>query len=106
MDDLQIEPKKFYRLKQGGRRWYIIDIRDPWEVEIASINDAHNIPLDDIYNHLDSLPRDRDIVVVCQHGVRSLKTARLLREHGFHAFSILGGVNAYTKEVDPLLPQY
>lgn len=106
MDDLQIDPKKFYRLKQSGRKWYIIDIRDPWEVEIAAIDDAHNIPLDEVYNNLGSLPRDRDIVVICQHGVRSLKTAQLLRENGLHAFSIEGGVNAYTKEIDPILPQY
>ncbi|MGQ9684862.1 MAG: rhodanese-like domain-containing protein [Thiobacillaceae bacterium] len=85
----------------------LLDVREPWEFERCHIDGALSVPMNGIPARLDELPRDREIVVICHHGVRSFHVARFLDHNGFtRIINLTGGVDAWAKEVDPTMPTY
>ncbi len=84
----------------------ILDVREPWEVALAALPGAIHIPLREIHEKMHMLPRDKEVIVYCHHGVRSLRIAQLLRENRYCAHSLKGGINAYALEIDPSIPTY
>ena len=87
----------------------LLDCREPEEFAIARIEGARLIPMGEIPLRLAELDpwRDKPIVVHCNHGVRSLRVARFLREKGFaQACSMRGGIDAWSAEIDPKVPRY
>ncbi len=74
---------------------FLLDVRDTPEFEGDAIEGATNIPLNSVRGHLDALPRDREILTYCAVGQRSYYASRLLREHGYNARGISGGINIY-----------
>lgn len=72
----------------------LVDVRSPDEFSSGHLPDAINIPLPQIESRLSSIPKDKPVVAVCAHGVRSLKAAKLLASRGFDVSSITGGVSA------------
>ena len=88
---------------------YLLDVRQPHEWDIVNLgtDGAVMIPLADLRDRIDELPRDREIVVYCRTGVRSATAARMLTEDGFsRVFNFVGGIHAWADEVDPSLPKY
>ena len=86
----------------------LLDVREPWEVSTASLPGALLMPMGEVtsraHNELDP---DQPIVVVCHHGQRSLSVAMWLRNQGFeHAQSLAGGIDAWSRSVDPAVPRY
>src|SRR5437867_987360 len=74
----------------------ILDVREPFEYEIAHIEDAKLIPLGELPNRVDELPRDREIVAHCKSGVRSARAVELLRRAGFtRIYNVAGGIKAW-----------
>jgi rhodanese-related sulfurtransferase len=85
----------------------IVDVRESWEHAICKLPDASLIPMQQIPARIDELPRDRDIVVVCHHGMRSYQVAEFLTGAGFtRLYNLAGGIAAWSTEVDPQVPQY
>lgn len=85
----------------------LLDCRRPEEIPIARIAGAVHIPMDDLPRRLAELPHDREIIVHCHHGVRSLRVAAWLREQGFaDVLSLAGGIEAWSRDVDPGVPLY
>jgi adenylyltransferase/sulfurtransferase len=85
----------------------LLDVRLPHELRIASLSGAIAIPLHELPARLGELPRDRPIVALCHVGVRSLAAVELLREAGFPApRSLAGGIEAWSREIDPAVPRY
>jgi len=85
----------------------LIDVREPWEVQTASVAGAKNIPMGDVASRQQELDPDKNILVMCHHGVRSLKVTNWLREHGYEkAQSVRGGIDAWSKKIDPKVPVY
>jgi rhodanese-related sulfurtransferase len=72
----------------------LLDVREPAELARGIPEGAMVLPMDLVPHHLDRLPRDRDVVVVCAAGVRSHGVATWLRRHGVRAWSLSGGVHA------------
>ena len=65
------------------------------------------VPMRELPGRLDELPRDRDVVVVCHHGVRSRQVAHYLVRLGYMAvWNLTGGVAAWADQVDPAMPRY
>ena len=95
-------------LADGGRAApLILDVREPWEHAICRIEQAQLLPMQEIPERCAELPRDRDIVVVCHHGVRSRFAARFLAGSGFApVFNLTGGVEAWAADADPTLARY
>ncbi len=85
----------------------LLDVREPWEAEIASIPGATLIPMADIPSRLQELDPDRPTVVVCHHGARSLNVTMWLRQQGFeHVQSLAGGIEQWSRSIDPSTPRY
>jgi len=94
--------------RDGGDAPFVLDVREPYEAEIASINADQLIPVDQLADRLDELEADanEEIVVHCRSGGRSAKATKLLREKGYEASNLAGGVLAWSDEIDPDVPQY
>lgn len=85
----------------------LLDVREPWEAELASIPGAVLIPMGSVPERANQLPLDRDIVVQCHSGMRSARIVQLLRSLGFsRARNLAGGISAWSEEVDPSVPRY
>ena len=87
----------------------LLDVREPWEFASASIPGAILMPLGQLQARFGELEpaRDRDMVVYCHHGVRSLHACMFLAGQGFGGVANLsGGIEAWSIEVDPTTPRY
>ena len=85
----------------------LIDVREPYEVEIAGVKGAELIPMRQIPENAHSLPRDEHLLIMCHHGGRSLKVTEYLRAQGYTAVSnIAGGIDAWAEQIDPALRRY
>lgn len=92
---------------QAGAAVTLLDVREAFELEIAALPGATHVPLRELPHRHRDLSAERPIYVLCHSGVRSLHAAQALRELGFpHAFSIAGGITAWSQEIDPTVPQY
>ncbi|MBI1290673.1 rhodanese [bacterium] len=93
----------------GGNPPILLDVRQPGEVEIASIPGAIHIPMGDIPSRLTELEEhaDSEVVVYCHHGMRSASVQGFLLRQGFtHVRNLIGGIDAWSLEVDPATPRY
>jgi len=85
----------------------LIDVREPFEYDIARINGAKLIPLGDIGERVDELSRDEKIIVHCKTGRRSAQAVGFLRRSGFtDVYNLAGGITAWSDEIDPAIPKY
>ncbi len=85
----------------------ILDVREAWEVEIAALDGIVAIPLGELMRRFQELPRDRPLAVMCHHGGRSAQATAWLRGQGFDkAMNVAGGIDAWSRSVDPALPRY
>lgn len=85
----------------------LLDVREPWELSLAALPQAINIPMAQLPDRLDELDRGREIVVMCHHGSRSLQVAVFLKHNGFDSvFNLAGGIDAWSADVDPGVPLY
>ena len=85
----------------------LVDVRQPGEVSFCSISNSINIPLDLLSDNLDRLPLDKQLVMICHHGVRSKQAAILLSHCGFNnVVSLTGGIDSWAQEIDPLMKRY
>jgi adenylyltransferase/sulfurtransferase len=85
----------------------LIDVREPFEYEIARIDGSKLIPLGEITERTDELQREQTIVVHCHSGGRSAEAVRLLQQRGFtNVYNLEGGIDAWSDEIDPSVPKY
>ncbi len=86
----------------------VVDVREPWEFATAHIAGSTLIPMGEIPARANTeLDPDEPIVVLCHAGVRSMNVTVWLREQGFEkAQSLRGGIDAWSREVDPAVPRY
>ncbi|MEO6002468.1 MAG: molybdopterin-synthase adenylyltransferase MoeB [Opitutus sp.] len=85
----------------------LLDVREPWEIEICHVRNARFIPMRQIPEKLGEIPEDRHILVLCHHGSRSRQVAHFLSAHGYKNVSnVAGGIAAWADEIDPTLARY
>lgn len=85
----------------------VVDVREPWELERCALSDVIHVPMHELPARLGELPRDRELVVVCHHGVRSRLAATFLARSGFaQVWNLAGGMAAWAEDVDPAMPRY
>lgn len=85
----------------------LLDVREPEELELASLDDSLHIPMMQVPTRLAELPRDKALVVMCHGGGRSRRVAEFLAANGFErVFNLGGGIDAWSREVDPRVPRY
>jgi adenylyltransferase/sulfurtransferase len=95
------------RLAAAPAATALIDVREPYEIEICRVDGAQYIPMREIPRQLDVLPRDRHLLILCHHGNRSLVVTEYLRGRGYAAVSnIAGGIAAWAEKIDPGMRRY
>jgi len=100
-------PELKRHLAQAGNDTMILDVREPWEFQLCHLEHAQLIPIRQIPVAVGSLDPGRETVVVCHHGIRSYQVANYLERCGFaNVINLSGGMAAWSRDVDPLVPTY
>jgi adenylyltransferase/sulfurtransferase len=103
----EISPEALKARLDAGTAPAILDVREPWEHEIAALPGARLIPMDDLPARLGELEPGREVVVYCHHGVRSTAVVEWLRAvQEIPAVNLRGGIDAWAAAVDPALRRY
>src|SRR5881394_1938045 len=109
-DDASIPGISVQQLKRkmdASNTFELIDVREPFEFEIARINGAKLIPLGEIPERADELDREQMLIVHCHSGRRSAEAVRLLKQRGFdNVYNLEGGIDAWSDFIDPTVPKY
>lgn len=91
-----------------GRPLLLVDCREPWEHELAKLPDSVLFPLGQLVGRADEVevPAGHAVVVYCHHGIRSRAGADAISRAGHTAYSLSGGIDAWSRRVDPTVPRY
>ncbi|MGB6687908.1 MAG: molybdopterin-synthase adenylyltransferase MoeB [Terracidiphilus sp.] len=102
----QLTVKELKRRLDAGEDVFILDVREPYEYQIANIG-GKLIPQNDVPQRLAEIDRDREIVVQCRSGGRSQKIAEFLKQAGYpKVVNLAGGILAWSDEIDPSVRKY
>jgi rhodanese-related sulfurtransferase len=85
----------------------LVDVREPWEHAICVLPGAVQMPMNTIPGRAGELDPGADTVVICHHGARSFQVGIFLERRGFgRVYNLLGGVDAWAREIDPSMAVY
>jgi adenylyltransferase/sulfurtransferase len=102
----QLTVKELKQRIDAGEEVYILDVREPFEYQIANIG-GKLIPQNDVPQRLAEIDREREIIVQCKSGGRSQKIAEFLKQSGYpRVINLAGGILAWSDEIDPKVPKY
>jgi len=102
----QVSPKDLKKRIDAGENLFILDVREPFEYQIANIGGVL-IPQNDVAQRIGEIDRNRELVVHCKAGGRSQRIAEYLKQSGFpRVENLAGGILAWSDEVDPKVPKY
>ena len=88
-------------LEQAAEPPLLLDVREPWEYQICHLDNSLLIPMGQIPVELEQLNPDREIVVICHHGIRSQQVGYYLEHVGFErVINLAGGVEAWARDID------
>jgi adenylyltransferase/sulfurtransferase len=106
-DEVDLGARELAARLSRGEDLDMVDVREPFEHEIARIAGSRLIPLRTLPARVAELDPRREIVLYCHHGWRSLRALELLRQAGFPRLrNLRGGIDAWSREVDPATPRY
>jgi rhodanese-related sulfurtransferase len=93
--------------RDRGERLQVVDVREAWELQLASIPDVVHVPMNQVPTRISELSRDAETIVMCHAGARSLRVAHFLANQGFtNVANLAGGIAAWSEQVDATVPQY
>jgi rhodanese-related sulfurtransferase len=101
-------PREFLERRAGGAGLTLLDVREDWETTLAPVPADHlHIPMGQIADRVGELDPAQETVVICRSGGRSLQVADFLSTHGFvSVYNLVGGILAWSRDLDPRIPQY
>jgi adenylyltransferase/sulfurtransferase len=106
-DALEVDIDELQAWRQSGREVALLDVRGPVEHSIAHVEGAKLVPMQELPARVGELDPALPWVVFCHHGPRSLHATQWLRAQGFpRVVSLAGGIDAWSREVDPSVPRY
>jgi rhodanese-related sulfurtransferase len=105
---LEMAPEEFLKRRAAGTSMTLLDVREAWETELAPVPDTVlHIPMGEVPDRLGELDPRQATVVICRSGGRSLQVAHFLTAQGFESvYNLAGGILAWSRDVDPRIPQY
>ena len=102
----QLSAEELKALITSGTPFELVDVRAEWERDIAKL-DGSRLLDQEYHDHLLTLDRTTMIVFQCHHGIRSQSAAEYFEQHGFtNLVNLLGGIDAWSRRVDPAVPIY
>lgn len=87
------------KYQDKNSNYYLVDVRTTYEYADHYLPGSVNIPIDDIELRIDELPKDKHIITICEHGIRSGICEKFLKEQGFQVDSLQGGLSMWTGEI-------
>lgn len=103
----ELEPTEVIRHLRNDPTACVLDVREPFERAICRIESSIDLPMGQVPLSLDSIPGDRTIFVLCHHGQRSGRVVQFLRSRGYdRVINIRGGIDAWSRSVDPEMARY
>ena len=106
---VSIQPQELAARLQNGEQFYLLDVRQQPEHEYAALPNSQLVPLHELPQRWQEIhpPSGSVLVAYCHHGVRSWHAAQFLEAAGLGpVLSLAGGLDAWSREVDPSIPRY
>ena len=105
--DFAISPKELKKSLDNGDKLVLVDVREEWEYSLARVDGSILIPLGTLPQSLAQLNRDSEIIAICHHGMRSADATNFLLQQGFPKVkNLVGGIDAWSTQVDGTVPRY
>jgi rhodanese-related sulfurtransferase len=103
-----LSPTEFLERRNGGADITLLDVREDWEIGLAPVpSEVVHIAMGEISDRVKELDPNKETVVICRSGGRSAQVAQFLDRQGFKSVSNLtGGILAWSRDLDPRIPQY
>lgn len=109
-EQMEIEPSEAQNLLQNQSGAIVLDVREPEEFAVTRLNDSTLIPMQTIpaqLQKIETIADEKTLLVLCHHGVRSLQVVAWLRQQGIeNCYSVAGGIDRWSRELDPSVPRY
>ena len=104
----ELTPREFLDRREAGEDITLLDVREDWEVKLAPVpTETVHIPMGEISDRVGELDAKKETVVICRSGGRSAQVAQFLERQGFgKVFNLAGGILAWSRVIDPGIPQY
>ena len=104
-DDVEVEDLQAMRGR--GEKFVLVDVRNPDEWEICKIEGAQLLPLPELPQRFQELPKDKLLVLHCHHGGRSMRALQFLRSQGYTKLkNVAGGIDSWAERIEPDMPRY
>jgi rhodanese-related sulfurtransferase len=95
------------RIRTAPKDVLLLDVREPYERELAHIEPSLHIPMREVPERLAEIPKEREVIVYCHGGARSAMVAGFLETRGYpRVINLAGGIDAWSQTVDPTVPRY
>ena len=102
-----ITPKELKARLDQGEQLVLLDVREPWENAIAKLDNSLLIPLGTLPQSLSKLDKGTEIIAYCHHGMRSGDATGFLLQQGFsNVKNLIGGIDAWSLQIDGKVPRY
>jgi len=102
-----ISPKELKTRIDKGDQLVLLDVREDWEYSLAKIDGSILVPLGTLPQSLTRLNRESEIIAICHHGMRSADATNFLLQQGFsNVKNLVGGIDAWSTQVDGAVPRY
>ena len=103
----EISVARLKAMRDAGDPFVLLDVREDFELRLAHLPGAMHVPMGSVPERLAEIPRDADVVVMCHGGVRSDRVAGYLRANGYASVANLaGGIDSWSRDIDPSVPSY
>lgn len=107
MQQIRVQALAAWLADDNRPRPVLLDVREPWEFELCQVPGSQHIPMHLIPMRSGEIASDRDVVVICHHGGRSMQVAMFLERNGHPSvYNLMGGVEAWAAEIDPSMRRY
>jgi len=95
-------------LADGSRaKPVLLDVREPWEYQTARIEGSQLVPMREVPARVAEIDPEREVIAICHHGGRSMQVGMFLEKQGFQrVHNLMGGIDAWSRTVDPAVPLY
>ena len=103
----EISVQELKARRDRGENPLVVDVREGWELQLASIPGVLHLPMNQLSARLAELSRETETIVMCHAGGRSMRVAQFLSNQGFtNVANLSGGISAWSELVDATVPQY
>lgn len=102
----EVTPAELAAILDSGDEVQLVDVRETWEAELASIPGSMMLPLGRLPELAEALDPEVPVIAYCHHGIRSAQAAQYLEGIGFEVRHLAGGIDAWAEQIDPQLRRY